>query len=58
MTDQAKNNDPPGRYASPPCLAGEIAPDYFDPLAVDPQQAVDVARWRRRRKHWPSTSMP
>src|SRR5690606_35886742 len=36
-----------GRYASPPCMAGEVAPDYFDPLAVDPQQARDVARWRR-----------
>ncbi len=38
--------NPPGSYASPPCLAGEIAPDYFDPLAVDPQQARDIARWR------------
>jgi 5,10-methenyltetrahydrofolate synthetase len=38
--------DDNGRYASPPCLAGEIAPDYFDPLAVDPEQARDVARWR------------
>jgi len=37
----------PGRYASPPCLTGEIAPDYFDPLATDPEQARDVARWRR-----------
>jgi 5,10-methenyltetrahydrofolate synthetase len=36
----------PGRFASPPCLAAEIAPDYFDPLAVDPQQALNVARWR------------
>lgn len=41
---------PPPRLASPPCLAGEIAPDYFDPLAVDPQQAVDVARWRRAER--------
>ena len=41
-----KERDLPGSYASPPCLAGEIAPDYFDPLAVDPQQARDVARWR------------
>ncbi|WP_319022491.1 5-formyltetrahydrofolate cyclo-ligase [Meridianimarinicoccus sp. MJW13] len=39
-------------YASPPCLAHEIDPAYFDPLGVDPQQARDVARWRtseRRR---------
>ncbi|MDR5654642.1 5-formyltetrahydrofolate cyclo-ligase [Ruixingdingia sedimenti] len=40
----------PRGYASPPCLAGEIAPDYFDPLAVDAQQATDVARWRKARR--------
>ena len=40
----------PGRYASPPCLASEIAPDYFDPLASDPEQARDVARWRRAER--------
>ena len=34
-------------YASPPCLAAEIDPAYFDPLTVDPQQARDVARWRK-----------
>lgn len=39
-----------GRYASPPCMAGEVAPDYFDPLAVDPEQARDVARWRRSER--------
>lgn len=38
---------PEGRYASSPCMASEIAPDYFDPLGVDPEQARDVARWRR-----------
>ncbi|MDF3604789.1 5-formyltetrahydrofolate cyclo-ligase [Paracoccus sp. DMF-8] len=37
-------------HASPPCLAADIAPDYFDPLAVDPQQAVDVARWRKAQR--------
>lgn len=40
----------PGRYASPPCLAAEIAPDYFDPLGVDPEQARDVARWRKAQR--------
>lgn len=40
----------PGRHASSPCLAGEIAPDYFDPLATDPAQARDVARWRRAER--------
>ena len=39
-----------GRYASPPCLASEISPDYFDPLAVDPEQARDVARWRKAER--------
>ncbi|MBN8189999.1 5-formyltetrahydrofolate cyclo-ligase [Salipiger thiooxidans] len=27
-------------------MAAEIDPGYFDPLAVDPEQARDVARWR------------
>lgn len=39
-----------GKYASPPCMACDVAPDYFDPLAVDPQQALDVARWRRAER--------
>ncbi|MFV0336527.1 MAG: 5-formyltetrahydrofolate cyclo-ligase [Tropicimonas sp.] len=39
-----------GRFASPPCYAAEIAPDYFDPLAVDPEQARDVARWRKAER--------
>lgn len=37
-------------YASPPCFAHEIAPDYFDPLGVDPRQAADVARWRHSER--------
>jgi len=40
----------PGRYASPPCLAGEVAPEYFDPQDVDAEQARDVARWRRAER--------
>ena len=44
------DDDEPGRYASSPCMAREIAPDYFDPLAVDPDQARDVARWRRAER--------
>lgn len=39
-----------GSYASPPCLAHEIDPTYFDPLGVDPQQAADVARWRKAER--------
>jgi 5,10-methenyltetrahydrofolate synthetase len=42
--------DEAARYASPPCLAAEIDPAYFDPLAVDPQQARDVARWRKAER--------
>lgn len=38
------------RLASSPCLAGEIAPGGFDPLAVDLEQARDVARWRRAER--------
>ena len=34
----------PARYTSPPCLA---CAGGGDPTAVDPQQALDVARWRR-----------
>jgi len=41
---------PRSGFASPPCYAAEIAPDYFDPLAVDPQQALDVARWRKAER--------
>ncbi|MBU3030608.1 5-formyltetrahydrofolate cyclo-ligase [Paracoccus marinaquae] len=37
-------------FSSPPCYASGIAPDYFDPLAVDPQQAADVGRWRRAER--------
>lgn len=40
----------PGRYASPPCLASEVAPNYFDLLAVDPEQARDVSRWRKAER--------
>ena len=41
---------PSGRYASPPCMAADVAPEYFDPLATDPQQAIDVARWRKAER--------
>ncbi|MHA6323822.1 5-formyltetrahydrofolate cyclo-ligase [Roseivivax sp. CAU 1753] len=44
------DTDAPRDYASPPCLAGEIAPDYFDPLAVSADQARDVARWRHAER--------
>ena len=39
-----------GTYASPPCMAGEVDPAYFDPHGVDPGQARDVVRWRRAER--------
>lgn len=50
MTDDPDTPQCRGRFASPPCYAAEVAPDYFDPLAVDPEQARDVARWRRAER--------
>ncbi len=50
MTDPVSKKGGTGSYASPPCLANEIDPVYFDPLGVDPQQAVDVARWRKAER--------
>lgn len=48
----AGSNDkhPPGRYASPPCIAHEVDPAYLDALNVDPDQARDVARWRKAER--------
>jgi 5,10-methenyltetrahydrofolate synthetase len=45
-----QDDDATGSFASPPCFAHEIAPSYFDPLGADPQQATDVARWRKARR--------
>ncbi len=36
-----------GAFSSPPCMAAEVDPTYFDPLGTDPEQARDVARWRK-----------
>ncbi len=55
------SNDRSDGYASPPCLAHEVDPAYFDPMAVDPQQAADVARWRkveRKRLRDARTTLP
>lgn len=46
MTDY----DFPGRFASPPCLAGELDADLFGLSVKDPQQALDVARWRKAQR--------
>lgn len=46
MTDRPKSGIMADGCASPPCLAHQIDPASVDPLAVDPQQATDVVRWR------------
>ena len=38
--------DRPGQFASPPCFMHELDPSYVG-VPVDPQQACDVARWRK-----------
>lgn len=43
-------DDTPRPYASPPCMAAEVDPTYFDPAHVDPEQARDVARWRKAER--------
>lgn len=46
MSNESNSFKSEGNFASPPCMAAEVDPGYFDPLAVDPEQARDVARWR------------
>ncbi len=50
MSDEFKAFRCQSGFSSPPCYAAEVAPDYFDPLAVDPEQARDVARWRKAER--------
>ncbi len=50
MSREDSNNPPKGQYASPPCMAHEVDPAYLDPNATDPQQARDVARWRKAER--------
>ncbi|TNF17282.1 MAG: 5-formyltetrahydrofolate cyclo-ligase [Rhodobacteraceae bacterium] len=50
MSDDSDSFRCQSGFSSPPCYAAEIAPDYFDPLAVDPAQARDVARWRKAER--------
>jgi len=47
MTDP---DERPRGLASSPCMAAEVDPAYFNPLATDPGQARDVARWRRAER--------
>ena len=50
LTDDKAKKTPAGSYASPPCIAHEVDPTYFDASAVDPEQARDVARWRKVKR--------
>jgi 5,10-methenyltetrahydrofolate synthetase len=50
MTLDGKGEIREEHYASSPCMAHEVDPTYFDPLGVDPQQARDVARWRKAER--------
>lgn len=50
MNDDRDNQPGKSGFASPPCYAADIAPEYFDPMAVDPEQARDVARWRKAER--------
>lgn len=50
MSGESNGSRGGGGFSSPPCYAAEIAPGYFDPLAVDPEQARDVARWRKAER--------
>ena len=47
MADTNDKKPQYGAFASSPCMAHEVDPTYFDPLAADPDQAQDVARWRK-----------
>jgi 5,10-methenyltetrahydrofolate synthetase len=40
-------DDDPAEYASPPCFLHELDPNWQGP---DPQQAKDVARWRKAER--------
>lgn len=44
------DSDGLSRFASSPCLAGEVGPDHFGASGIDPEQARDVARWRRAER--------
>ncbi|MER3352521.1 MAG: 5-formyltetrahydrofolate cyclo-ligase [Hoeflea sp. D1-CHI-28] len=50
MTDEFKSFRCRSGFSSPPCYAAEVAPGYIDPLATDPEQARDVARWRKAER--------
>lgn len=50
LSDEFDSRGSPRSFSSPPCYAAEIAPDYFGSGGVDPEQARDVARWRKAER--------
>ena len=42
--------DPPGDYASPPCVMRELAPDFHPVPQGDDSGWSDVARWRKAER--------
>ena len=44
-----EDEDGLGQFASPPCFMHELDPSYVG-MPVDPQQARDVARWRKSER--------
>lgn len=50
MSREFKSFECQSGFSSPPCYAAEIAPDYYHPMAVDPEQARDVTRWRKAER--------
>ena len=50
MSHEDRTDRPAGQYASPPCMAHEVDPAYYDATGIDPQQARDVTRWRKAER--------
>jgi 5-formyltetrahydrofolate cyclo-ligase len=50
MTGDNDKSSRPRGYASPPCFAHEIDPAYYNSADVDPQQVLDVSRWRQAER--------
>lgn len=50
MSREFKSFECQSGFSSPPFYAAEIAPGYYDPMAVDPEQARDVTRWRKAER--------
>ena len=49
MTDNSRDEDRAGAFSSPPCFMHELDAG-FGGMPVDPQQARDVARWRKAER--------